>query len=602
MKKRVLFSALSLLALAGCGDSYTLVKPQMTTIRPFNSDKEGYGTGTGYSDPYATGTGYGTGYTSPSYPVATSTPCSYCYTPQPGNTNMIPTATQPLLLVNPKENPMTPYRNNFFKNYGTNPFIETSIDPLSTFSLDIDTGAYSIGRNELKQSKLPPIDSVRTEEYLNAFDYHYPQPEFGKLAIHTDLTPSYFGENESYLLRVGIQGKDIQAAQRKDALLTYVIDVSGSMDQENRLELVKRSLIYLLNQLRATDQIAIVVYGSSARTLLPHTPANQKELITNAIQNLRPEGSTNVEAGLSRAYQEANRVYQPERINRVILCSDGVANMGQTSPTEILNTIKKHKENGITLTTLGFGMENYNDTLMEQLANQGDGQYAYIDTLDQAQKLFGSDLASSLQVIAKDAKIQVEFNGTVVEQYRLMGYENRNIADQDFENPNVDAGEVGANHSVTALYEIKLKPNLMEEKIANVKLNYKDVDQADQVQSLSKPVYMSQQMTFQNASPSLKLAASVAEFAEILRQSVFANEGKLGDVLNIANSLQALDPQNPQLQEFSSLVSKAKQLQQPVASPLVLNVQNIVQTSQNPQQLPEWKSYLLKQLGGMGLR
>ncbi|MEZ0373644.1 MAG: von Willebrand factor type A domain-containing protein [Candidatus Sericytochromatia bacterium] len=496
------------------------------------------------------------------------------------------------------ENPLTPYRDTFFKNYGVNPFIEAGTDPLSTFALDVDTGSYSYGRNELNHNQLPPKDSVRTEEYLNAFSYYYPQPASGKFAIHTELGPSYFGSTDARLLRIGIQGKEILDRQRKDAVLTYVVDVSGSMNQTSRLDLVRQSLHYLLTQLRPSDKVGIVIYGTEARVLLEHTPVSEQALIDKAIDSLRPEGSTNVEAGLNLAYQQAGKAYQNGLVNRVILCSDGVANVGETGPDAILERIRHESENGITLTTLGFGMGEYNDTLMEQLANQGDGQYAYVDTLAEAKRLFGPDLTSTLQIIAKDAKVQVSFNSQLVEQYRLLGYENRDIADSDFRNDRIDAGEIGSGHSVTALYEVRLKPEATEGELATVFLRYKDIDDYQRIQEISRKVTLAELTSFRDATPSFKLATSVAEFAEILRQSVFAQDGKLLEVQNLALTVQTQLPQDQRVKDFVTLVQKAAQLQHPLATQ---SFDTLATTSQNPKQLPDWRDYLLRQLGGQAV-
>lgn len=632
MKKRVIYGLLCAASLWGCGMNFSQTSPQNTNS--LNAPTSA--SGSTYSDPYHQGTGYGTsygtGYTTgygvspgsessndyqnpyqqPSAspwphlpqptPQATGTPATYP-TPQPSQTPVPQASTTPLPQTSASsENPLQPYRDTFFRNYGVNPFIEANVDPLSTFALDVDTGSFTFGKGELERGKLPPKDSVRTEEYLNAFSYHYPQPVNSKFAIQTDLGPAYFGNGQTQLLRIGIQGKEILDRQRKDAILTYVIDVSGSMNQPQRLELVKQSLTFLLSQLRTSDKIGIVVYGSAARVLLEHTPISERAKIEAAIKSLRPEGSTNVEAGLSLGYSEATKVYQSSLINRVILCSDGVANVGPTGPDAILKTVKEKSENGITLTTLGFGMGEYNDTLMEQLANQGDGQYAYIDNLDEARRLFGVDLTSTLQVIAKDAKIQVAFNDQVVEQYRLLGYENRNLADQDFRNDLVDAGEIGSNHSVTALYELKIKPNVNQGELGTVFLRYKDIDDYLRVQEVTQKINLSQMISFKDASASFKLSMAVAEFAELLRQSVFAQDGNLESVLSLSQNLQEQAPQDTRIKEFVRMVQNASRLQSNLGTQSATPVETLISKSENPQKLPDWHSYLLKQLGGAGLQ
>ena len=268
----------------------------------------------------------------------------------------------------------------FFKNYGTNPFIDTEDDHFSTFGMDVDTASYSVTRRYLRDGHLPPPESVRVEEFVNAFDYNYDPPSHEAFAVHIEGAPSRFGEGKRLqLLRIGIQGRVVPTENRKDAILTFVIDVSGSMAMENRLGLVKRALTLLVEQLRPGDEVGIVVYGSRAKVLLPHTGVEAREEILAAINSLEPEGSTNAEEGLRMGYDLALKNARFGSINRVILCSDGVANVGETGSDAILREIRAHVDEGITLTTVGFGMGNFNDILMEQLANKGNGSYAYVD-------------------------------------------------------------------------------------------------------------------------------------------------------------------------------------------------------------------------------
>jgi Ca-activated chloride channel family protein len=489
-------------------------------------------------------------------------------------------------------------RDNFFKEYGVNPFVEASTDAFSTFAADVDTAAYTLMRNYLRNNSLPPAAAVRTEEFVNFFNYYYSQPASGKFAIHTEMSPSFFGDPSSKLLRVGIQGQEILARNRKAASLTFVVDVSGSMNQDNRLELAKRSLRLLVEQLNSTDQVAIVIYGSQARTLLTSTSGGNKTAILAAIDQLRPEGSTNAEAGLLEGYRVASQSLIPGGINRVILCSDGVANVGSTGPDAILARIKAEAEKGINLTTVGFGMGNYNDVLMEQLANQGDGAYAYVDSLDEARRIFVENLTGTLQVLAKDMKIQVEFNPQIVAQYRLLGYENRAVADQDFRNDAVDAGEVGSNHSVTALYEVRFQPEAPEGKVADVRIRYQDVDNLDRIVEQLKSVNTSDVMAFSSSSPSFRLATAVAEYAEILRQSPFSLDGNLAEVLNLAQGVLTRYPQDNAIQEFVQLVQQAQNLTTP-GSPAAITA--VVEQAENTPRLPEWKDFVRRQLGGGAL-
>jgi Ca-activated chloride channel family protein len=489
-------------------------------------------------------------------------------------------------------------RDNFFKEYGVNPFVEANTDAFSTFAADVDTASYTLMRNYLRNNSLPPTAAVRTEEFVNFFNYYYSQPPSGKFAIHTEMAPSFFGDATSKLLRVGIQGQEILARNRKAASLTFVVDVSGSMNQDNRLELAKRSLRLLVEQLNSNDQVAIVIYGSEARTLLTPTAGSNKSAILSAIDKLRPEGSTNAEAGLLEGYRVAAQAMIPGGINRVILCSDGVANVGNTGPDAILARIKTEAENGINLTTVGFGMGTYNDVLMEQLANQGDGAYAYVDSLEEARRIFVENLTGTLQVLAKDMKIQVEFNPQVVAQYRLLGYENRAVADQDFRNDAVDAGEVGSNHSVTALYEVRFQPEAPDGKVADVRIRYKDVDNLDRIVEQLKPVNTSDVMAFNSASPSFRLATAVAEYAEILRQSPFALDGNLAAVLSLAQGALERYPQDTAIQEFVQLVQQAQNLTTP-GSPAAITA--LVEQAENTPRLPAWKDFIRRQLGGGAL-
>lgn len=538
--------------------------------------------------------------------VPTSTP-SVSPTAAPTPAPSLPPNAIPSLAPQPLETPLpgvlpglpaevVDLRENFFKNYGINPFVEASSDPVSTFAADVDTASFTIARSYINNRRqLPPPDSVRTEEYLNYFNYQYPQPLNGAFAIQTDIAPSYFGDDSSKLLRIGLQGREVLARNRKAARLTFVIDVSGSMNRENRLGLAKQSIKLLLDQLKESDQVGIVVFGTEARVLLGHTPVSSRSIIEGAIEQLRPEGSTHTEAGLKLGYAQARQAFLAGAINRVMLVSDGVANVGAKGPEEILAQIRIEKEQGITLTTLGFGLEGFNDALMEQLANQGDGNFAYIDTLEQAKRVLVEQLTNTLQVIAKDVKIQVNFNPELVEQYRLLGYENRDIADDDFTNDAVDAGEVGSNHSVTALYEVRFKPDQQSGEVAQVKVRYQDIDDKNQIKEISKLVFASEVVSFSNASASLKLATVAAEFAEILRGSVFAEGSSLAEVLSLAQEVQQSNP-SQDIQELVSLLQQANHLKNPTPGS---SLGSLVTQSQNPKKLPQWQPYLIQQLGGL---
>ena len=451
-----------------------------------------------------------------------------------------------------------PYIDNYFENYGVNPSIDTEDDHLSTFALDVDTGSYTVARRYLNDGNLPDKDSVRVEEFVNYFSQGYRlSDEEERFNIQIDGGAAPFTESERYqIMRVGIQGYAVSPENRKDASLTFVIDVSGSMDMENRLGLVKDALELLVEELGEGDTVSIVVYGSNAHVVLGPTSADRKSKIMQAINGLHSEGSTNAEAGIKLGYRQALEAFTPGGINRVILCSDGVANVGDTSAGGIWDEVEARASEGITLTTVGFGMGNYNDTLMEQLADQGDGFYAYVDDIDEAERIFVTNLTSTLQVIAMDARVQVDFNPEVVSRYRLIGFENRDIADEDFRNDEVDAGELGAGHSVTALYEFKLFSEA-EGEIATVHMRWIDPE-TRAPSEISRGFYTYDlNREFEEADPYFQRSVLVAEFAEVLRQSYYAEETSLEDILYEVKRVNALLDDDTKMQEFTSLVRKA---------------------------------------------
>ena len=449
-----------------------------------------------------------------------------------------------------------PYDLTFFQHYGVNPFIDTEDDQFSTFALDVDTASYTIARRFLDDGHLPDQNSIRVEEFVNYFDQGYEAPTDDAFAIHVDGSPSPFGNGNHWLMRVGLQGKELLDEQRQDATLVFTIDVSGSMARENRLGLVQQSLRLLVDELRSDDKVAIVTYGDHGSVLLEATEARERGKILQAIDSLEPGGSTYVEDGLKVAYKLAVDEVASNRITRVMVLSDGVGNVGNTGPNSILRQVQEHVDQGVTLTTVGFGMGNYNDILMEQLANDGDGAYYYVDTLSEARRIFVDDLTGTLQVIAKDAKVQVEFNPEVVSRYRLLGYENRDVADDDFRNDAVDAGEIGAGHSVTALYELKLREGA-EGVIGTVYMRYEDVG-LNEVVEISQEFHHSDLATaFEAAAPTFQLSAVVAEFAEVLRGSYWAREGNLQAVAEEARRVQLLLPELTEVSDFASLAVQA---------------------------------------------
>lgn len=471
-----------------------------------------------------------------------------------------PEASEPNSNPPHRESNREPY-DMFFRDYGVNPSVKTEDDNLSTFALDVDTGSYTVMRNYLSEGNLPPSDSVRVEEYVNYFGQGYPNPsEHQAFGIYLDGAPSPFTQSERYhMLRVGVQGYQISDDERKDAALTFVIDVSGSMDMDNRLGLVKRSLELLVEQLRPSDSVGIVVYGTEAHIVLDPTSGSRKGEILDAIYALQPEGTTNAEAGIRLGYKMAMRAYNPDGINRVILCSDGVANVGETGPEAILEEIRHYVEEGVTLTSIGFGMDNYNDVLMEQLADNGDGFYAYVDDMSEARRLFIDQLTGTLQTIAMDAKVQVDFNPDVVMRYRLVGFENRAVADEDFRDNRVDAGEIGAGHSVTALYEIKLYPEA-HGTLATVFLRWQDPD-THEVIELSRDFNANElEWDFEDADPYFQRAVVVAEYAEILKESYWAEESSLQHVYREAERVNELLAWDDDMVEFMDLIRQASHL------------------------------------------
>jgi Ca-activated chloride channel family protein len=442
-----------------------------------------------------------------------------------------------------------------------NPFTQTSEDSLSTFAIDVDTASYTAARNYINAGQLPPPEAVRVEEFVNYFHYDYAVPATDAFSINIDSAPSPFGIPGKQVVRVGIQGMPIDKEQRDDAVLTFVIDTSGSMDQPNRLPLVKESLRILVHELRENDQVGIVVYSDDTRVVLDHTPVAQRDTILQAIDSLKTEGSTNVEDGLHLGYEIASKHDTSELINRVILCSDGVANVGATGPDAIRERIRGYTDEGVYLTTVGFGMGDFNDYLMEQLANDGHGNYAYIDTQEAAQRFFARELTGMLQVIAKDAKIQVEFNPAVVDRYRLLGYENRDIADEDFRDDTVDAGEVGAGHSVTALYEIVPVAESNDTAMI-VQVRYQDPDSGEIIEVQQPFESASFGSSFAEASPHFKLAMAAAGFAEQLRGSHYAEQDRtLDDVLAIAQEASQQLGDDQDAQELMQLIDAARTIE-----------------------------------------
>ncbi|MEM1443028.1 MAG: VWA domain-containing protein, partial [Verrucomicrobiota bacterium] len=346
-------------------------------------------------------------------------------------------------------------RSEKYAEYEENPFLAVKDAPRSTFSVDVDTASYANVRRMIQHKQEVPRDSVRIEEMVNYFPYHYPKPthETIPFAIAEEVSSCPW-EPDHKLVRIAVQGQDVKSENRPHANIVFLIDVSGSMSAENKLPLLKKSLSMLIDQLNEDDRIALVVYAGSSGLVLPSTPVSQSDKIHEAIQDLSSGGSTAGGAGINLAYKTARKNFLEGGINRVILATDGDFNVGVTADRELTDVIEEKARSGIELTVLGFGMGNYNDSMLEKLSGKGNGNYAYIDTEKEARKVLVRETSGSLVTIAKDVKLQVEFNPAKVQAYRLLGYENRKLKDRDFNDDKKDAGEVGAGHQVTAFYEV----------------------------------------------------------------------------------------------------------------------------------------------------
>lgn len=495
------------------------------------------------------------GYTPPAAPSVVTKSL-----PSPNSVNM---AVSPVASSTPRPQavPEQEYTGSEdYTKYSINKMTETKKDNLSTFSIDVDTGSYTIARRKLNEGYLPPSQSVRVEEFINYFQYKYPQPVTEHpFSVSMEASASPFNQNR-HLLRIGIKGRTVEAQQRPNAHLTFLVDTSGSMQSADKIGLVKDSLRMLVENLHPTDTVAITTYAGGVRLVLPPTSAANKDLIIKSLYQLEAGGGTAMESGIQLAYQQAlaqlNQA-RPGDINRVIICSDGDANIGNTSPTQILAQIQDYVKKGITVTTMGFGMGNYKDSMMEQFANKGNGNYFYIDGVPEARRVFSERLTSNLQVIAKDVKIQVEFDPSTVSKYRLVGYENRDIADADFRNDKVDAGEIGPGHTVTALYELELNPQRTN-NIATVRLRYKapNGEKAKEVAAAFTSDRV--QEVFNKTSEDYRFTIAVAAFAEVLRGSKEAKNWSLDSIANIARSANSLKIE--ERQEFLSLINRTQKL------------------------------------------
>lgn len=443
-----------------------------------------------------------------------------------------------------------------FTDHGVQDMVRTSADAKSTFAVDVDTASYAMSRRMIREGQLPREAAVRVEEFVNYFPYSYAQPRGDDpFAVDVEAAPSPFSEGR-HLVRVGVQGRDVSASERKPMNLTFLVDVSGSMGTSDKLGLLRDTLKMLTNELDGRDTVALVTYAGATRVVLKPTPMSERQVILDAMDRLQSGGGTAMGAGIQLAYEQAEAAFQPGAVNRVIVASDGDANVGVVSQSTMSEYIGDFAKRGITLTTLGFGRGNYKDTRMEQLANKGDGNYYYIDSLQESRRLFVDKLSSTMEVIAKDVKIQVEWNEKAVEQYRLIGYENRDIADRDFRNDKVDAGEIGAGHQVTALYEVVLADSPQGE-LATVRIRNKapGVDSAAVEREYTMPQSI-MASSFGGASDQFRLQTAVVGFAEILRGSRYIDRDQIGQVIEIASDARRRDV--PEDAELIQLMSTAQ--------------------------------------------
>ena len=462
-----------------------------------------------------------------------------------------------------------------FSDVEQNSFKAVEAEPVSTFSIDVDTASYGFVRASLDRNVLPTPDAVRTEEMVNYFRYDYPAATSREHPFSTSVNvfPSPWTEGRK-LVRVGIKGYELPATSLPRANLVFLIDTSGSMNAPIKLPLVKQSMLMLLDQLDAEDHVAIVTYAGQAGTALPPTPVRDKARIAAAIEMLGAGGSTAGAEGIRQAYALAARNLDPQGVNRVILATDGDFNVGITDPDELKGYVEREREKGVFLSVLGFGRGNYNDALMQTLAQNGNGNAAYIDTMNEARKTLVEEANSTLFPIAKDVKIQVEFNPATVAEYRLIGYETRMLKREDFDNDKVDAGEVGSGQSVTALYEIvpvggpralgelrygeKPSPaRAASSEYGFVKIRFKQPDSSTS-RLLSTPIDRSREVASFAAAPcDARFATAVASFAELLRGGRYTGAMTYDDVLTMAGSARGKDEYGYRA-EFVQMVRSAK--------------------------------------------
>lgn len=472
-----------------------------------------------------------------------------------------------------------PFNTEDYNNIVENRFLAATQNPLSTFSIDVDEAAYSNVRRFINNGSIPPPGAVRIEEMINYFDYTYPQPQNDDpFTVNTELSECPWN-SQHRLVHIGLQGKEIPVQNLPNANIVFLIDVSGSMQDENKLPLVKSSMKLLADQLRPDDKVAIVVYAGNAGLVLPPTSGTNKTAIKQAIDQLEAGGSTAGGEGIKLAYKVARDHFIKGGNNRIILATDGDFNVGLSSDDELVTLIENERKSGIFLSVLGYGMGNYKDNKMQQLADKGNGNHSYIDNINEARKVLVSEFGSTLFTIAKDVKVQIEFNPAKVQAYRLIGYENRVLAAEDFNDDKKDAGELGSGHTVTALYEV-IPVGVKSEFIANVdplkyqpeknntaagggdelmtiKLRYKKPD-GDVSRLIVHPVTDSH-LALASTSDNFRFSAAVAAFGMLLRNSEFKQNASFQQVISLAKGAKGADV-NGYRQEFITLVQAAGSL------------------------------------------
>ena len=437
-----------------------------------------------------------------------------------------------------------------------NGFVDADREPLSTFAIDVDAASYANVRRYLAGGQLPPVDAVRVEELVNYFDYDYPNPRGATpFTVVTEVSAAPWNR-EHRLVHVGIQGRRMEASALPPSNLVFLVDVSGSMDEPNKLPLLKQALAMMTINLRPQDRVSIVTYAGEAGVALQPTSGRDQPRIERAIEQLAAGGSTNGGDGIQTAYRLARDAFIRGGNNRVILATDGDFNVGVSSEDELVRLIESERESGIFLTVLGLGTGNLQDGKMEQLADHGNGNYTYVDGIDEARKALVEEASGTLFTIAKDVKVQVEFNPAVVRSYRLIGYENRTMAAHEFRDDRKDAGELGAGHSVTALYEVVPRPSPRGD-LLTVRLRYKE-PQGDVARELTHAL-ADHATPLASTSADFRFAAAVAEWGMLLRRSEFARDATYGQVAELARGAVGGDP-NGHRREFLRLIDTSREL------------------------------------------